>query len=195
TPAATLLVVGSDPPHGWPPPLERLDPPVDVPELGVPVGMILSLDRLAVGLEAVAEGVQEPVDRPLASGVPARRQLRRQLVGALAGPPQGRHRVTTGDRVDQGLQRTEELRVVLGEWLATAPRPPAPRGAIALVAGSGPGLGRARPDGDASQSGGLGDPGYAAPSDGTSLSGRPESACPLIEHRPECGVLLGDDFN
>jgi hypothetical protein len=37
----------------------------------------------------------------------------RQLGGTLARPPQGRHGVTTGRRIDQALQGTEQFGVTL----------------------------------------------------------------------------------
>jgi hypothetical protein len=64
-----------------------LGPPVDVPELGIPVGMITPLDRLPVGLEAVSDVVQESVDRPLTDLMPPGREFLGQLRRALARPP------------------------------------------------------------------------------------------------------------
>lgn len=54
---------------------------------------------------------------------------------------------------------------------------------------------RARPDGDAGQPGGFGDPGDPAAPDRMSLGRRPEPASPLVEHRLQGGELLGDDLD
>jgi len=102
--------------------LERPDPPIDVLELGVPVGVALALDRLAVGLEAIAQGVQEPVDRPLAGGMPPGLEPLGQLGGTLARPPQRRHRVATGHGIDQGFEVTQQVRVLIDQRLPAAPR-------------------------------------------------------------------------
>src|ERR1039457_4692698 len=193
SPASPTALWAAD--HRLSPTLERLDPPVDVLELGIPVGVIAPLDRLAVGLEAIAKSVQESIDRPLAGTMPLRREFGRQLGSAFARPPQGRHRVATGARIDQDLQGTEKLRGVFGQGFPTSTGPPDSFGDF-LVGGEGRvEFMEGRLDDEARQAGGFRDTGDAAPSDRTSLGGCPEPACPLIEHRLQCRVLLGDDFN
>ena len=77
------------------PPLIRLDPSVDVLELGVAVGMAAAFPGLAVGLEAVTELAQQGADRPGTDRVTLAVQLDGQLGGTLASPAQrrlgGRH--------------------------------------------------------------------------------------------------------
>ena len=101
--AHKLFLLGIDRDHGLALPLERLGPAVDVLELGIPIRVTSALDRLAVGLEAVAQVMEEAVDRPLTDRMALGLEPLRQLGGTLAGPPQGRHRVATGHRIDQGL--------------------------------------------------------------------------------------------
>src|ERR1700740_275850 len=120
--AHPLLLLGIDRHHGLPLPLERLDPPVDVPELGIPVRVVLALDRLAVGLEAVAQVVEEAVDRSLADGMPSGPEPRRQSGRTLARPPQRRHRGATGHRIYQGFEITQQVRIVIDQRLPPAPR-------------------------------------------------------------------------
>jgi hypothetical protein len=193
--AHKLFLLGIDRHHRLSQPLKRLDPPVDVLELGVPVGVIAPLDRLAVGLETVAEGMQKPVDRPLTGTIPLRPEFGRQLGRTLTGPPQGRHRVTTGARIDQILQGQEELRGVFGQGFATTPGLPNPPGDVRLVGESGVEFVQTRLNGDARQPGGFRDTGDPAPSDRSRLGGRPEPACSLIEDWLQSSVLLGDDVN
>src|SRR5271165_7125413 len=86
-------------------------------------GLALALDRLPVGLEAVPEGVEEAVDRPLAGGMPQGLEFGGQLGRTLARPPQRRHRVATGHGVDQSLQLTEEVGVLIDQGLSSTTGP------------------------------------------------------------------------
>ena len=88
--------------------LKGTHPPVDVVELRVAVRMLLAFQRLAVGLQAVAQLVQQPVHRPFADRVTGSGQFRRQARRAAAGPQQRPHRVAAGDRIDQPLQRVRQ---------------------------------------------------------------------------------------
>jgi hypothetical protein len=45
--------------------LERLGPAVNGVELCIPIRMDAPLQRLAVGLQTIAQGMKEAVDRPL----------------------------------------------------------------------------------------------------------------------------------
>jgi hypothetical protein len=83
----------------------------DVPELGVAVGALLSLARLGVGLEAVAEVMEQLSGDPMADGESFPSQGLGQLASALAGPPQGRHRVAACLGGDQLLQGGKDRRV------------------------------------------------------------------------------------
>ncbi len=120
--AHQFLLLGIDRDHGLPLLLERLGPPVDVLELRIPIRVRAPLERLAVGLETVAQVMEEAVDRPLTHRMPLRLECRRQLGRTLAGPPQERHRVATGHRIDQGFQGTDEVRIMRPQWLASPAR-------------------------------------------------------------------------
>jgi hypothetical protein len=50
-------------------PLESLHPPVDMLKLGVAVRVLAAFNRLAVGLQAVAQMMEEPVDASLANTI------------------------------------------------------------------------------------------------------------------------------
>jgi hypothetical protein len=81
-----------------------LDLGIDVLELGVPVRVALSLEGLAVGLEAVAEFVEQLGDHATTGRMPHALEFLSQFADAFAGPPQLRLRVAPGERIDQSLQ-------------------------------------------------------------------------------------------
>ena len=66
-------------------------------------------------LQAVAQLVQQPVDRTLAHRMAGAPQVLSQPRRAAAGPQQRPHRVAAGDRVDQPLQRLHQVRIVGGQ--------------------------------------------------------------------------------
>ena len=106
-----FLLFGIDRYHGLPLPLEGLAPTVDVLELRIPIRVGTALERLAVGLEAVAQIMEQSVDGPLTHRVPLGLKFHRQLGRTLTGPSQQRHRVATGHRIDQGFQGTYEVQI------------------------------------------------------------------------------------
>ena len=95
----------------------------EVAELGVPVGMLAAFGGLGVGLQAVPEPLEQPAHHKLADLMPSLSQRRGQCPGRLTGPPQRRHRIATSLRIDQPLQRRDQLRVMILGTLAPAPRP------------------------------------------------------------------------
>ena len=84
--------------------LEDLGSPINVLELRIPVRVVAALERLAVGLETVAQSMEESVDRPLTDRMPLGLECRRQRGRTLACPSEQRHRVATGHGIDQGFQ-------------------------------------------------------------------------------------------
>jgi hypothetical protein len=101
--AYQFFLLGINRDHGLPLFLERLGPAVDVRKLRIPIRVGAPLQRLAVGLETIAQVMEEAVDRPLTHRMALRLECRGQLGGTLAGPPQERHRVATGHWIDQGF--------------------------------------------------------------------------------------------
>ena len=91
--------------------LELLGSPGDVLELRIAVRMLNPLARLAIGLQAVAQGVQRLADGLMTHGVALARQLGGQGAHALAGPAQQRHRMASGRRLNKFLQRRTQSRV------------------------------------------------------------------------------------
>jgi len=119
-PADKLLLLGVHGDHRLPLLLVCLDPPVDVLELGISIRVTFALDRLPIGLQTVAQAVKESVDRALAGGMPSGLEFGGQLGRTLACPAQRRHRIATGHGIDQGLQVTEEVGIVIDQSLSPA---------------------------------------------------------------------------
>src|SRR5262245_14749560 len=80
------------------------------------------LQCLAVGLQTIAEVMEEAVDRPLTHRMALRLESRGQLGRTLAGPPQERHRVATGHRIKQGFEGTDEVRILRTQWFTPPAR-------------------------------------------------------------------------
>src|SRR5271166_1320400 len=106
--ADQFLLLGVYRDHRLAPPLERADPAVDVLELGIAVGVVLTLLGLAVGLEAVTQIDQEPADGLMAQVMPQLGQRVGQVPRTLAGPEQWGHGITAGGRIDEPLEITEQ---------------------------------------------------------------------------------------
>jgi len=111
---------------------------VEVAELGVAVLVLAALGGLDVGLQAVTSFPQQSADHEITDLVPLLAQRRGQRPDRLAGPAQRRHRIPTGHRVDQRLERRHQLLVVrLGTFATTA--------GLAGAPGAVPSLASARP--------------------------------------------------
>ena len=78
------------------PALELLGPLIDVLKLGVAVRVRTALASLAVGLQAVVQRPQQPVDRACADLMTLRAEFVREFAHALAGPAQRRLRDLRG---------------------------------------------------------------------------------------------------
>src|SRR5262245_13622824 len=106
-----LLLLGVHRDRRLPPPLLRPHAAVDVPELGVAVGMGVALAGLAVSLQAVAGLLQQLAHGRRPHRIALGRQLRGQAARALTGPAQRRLRVAAALRFDQPLQGCPDARV------------------------------------------------------------------------------------
>jgi hypothetical protein len=102
---------------------------VEVAELRVPVGMLGALHGLAGALQRVALLLEQPSDGVVADRMTLGGQRTSQLRGRLARPPKRRLGIPTSVGIDQRVQRPKQVRVTLGEPLAsTARAPDAPGG-------------------------------------------------------------------
>ena len=95
----------------------------DVLELSVAVGMLRTLPRLLVRLQAVPLGLQQPEHRPLHDIVTHLPQRFGELRAALRRPPQRRLRIAPGHRINEPLEILRQPRLALED--RRAPRMPA----------------------------------------------------------------------
>ena len=113
---------------------------VEVGELGVAIDMLPTLGGLGIGLQTVAPLTQQSTRHHGGDLVASLPQRPGQDPDRLRRPPQRRHRIAPGLRIDQRLQRGHQLRIVLlGPFTSTTgpTRPP--------LTGTGPGIGLGAP--------------------------------------------------
>src|SRR6266568_3680819 len=138
--------------------------------------------------------MEESVDRPLTHRMPLRLQGHCQLRRTLACPPQERHRVATGHRIDQGFQGTDEVRIMRTQRLTSPARTAYPLHRSLWVRRrdrEGEFL-QAGPYGSAGQLGRLGHVTDPPSSNGAGFHRRPEAACAFIQERTQDGKLRCD---
>lgn len=99
---------------------------VEIPELGIPVGMLTSLERLGVGLQLEALLAQQASDGVGTDPVPLAGQFGRQRAGRLGRPPQRRHRISALVRLDQRQQRRPQSGIEVRDAFAPTARPSHP---------------------------------------------------------------------
>src|SRR5262249_56876408 len=128
--ADQFLLLGIDRDDRLAAPLERPDLAVDVLELGVAVGVILPLLRLAVGLQVITELRQEARHRLMADVMPQGAEGLGEVACALARPEQGRHRIAARGGIDEIVKILEQGAIASGQAGATTARtadaPPPP---------------------------------------------------------------------
>src|SRR5215471_4466389 len=108
-----FLLLGIDRHDRLPLPLEDRHPPVDVLTLRIAVRVMAAFKRLAVGLQAVAQVVEEPVDAAFTDSMALVLECRCQPGCALARPAQWPHGVPTCHWINQRLKGLEETWVML----------------------------------------------------------------------------------
>jgi len=121
--ADELLLLGVDADHGLAQGELQLDRGVEMGELGVAVGVARALERLAVGLEAVAQLVEQLADQPVTDHVPTLLQLGGQVAHAPRRPAQGALGIAPGRGLDERLEVGHKRRVTLDGALSAATRP------------------------------------------------------------------------
>src|SRR5450755_259962 len=119
--ADQLLLLGIDAHYNLPRREVLAGLPVDVAKLRIAIGMLLTLDRLGVGLQMEPQPVQQLPDPHMTGRMPRLGQRPGQLPGALARPPQWRLRIPSTLTIHQRLNRPQQLRIALRRPLA--PRP------------------------------------------------------------------------
>ena len=197
TPRPTRVLEGSDKllflrvhrHHRLALPLENQHPAVDVDELRVPVRMLISLQRLAVRLQAVAQLVQQPVHRAFADPVARVLEFPRQPRRTAAGPAQRPRRVAPRGRIDQRFQRRHQAAVVNGQRLATRARAAQPSPSVIVFRPFGQ-FPQAHADRRPRQPRRLGYPRNSTASERPCLHRGPTPSRPFVEQRFNRGKLL-----
>jgi len=92
-------------------------------ELGVAIRMACSFQSLAIGLKAIAQGVEELCHHSMTRLVSHSLQFRSQMPNTLGGPPQGGLRIAALCRTDEFLQILLQRRVDIYRLLASSSRP------------------------------------------------------------------------
>jgi hypothetical protein len=165
------------------------DLPVEVRKLGVAIRVGAAFERLAVGLQAVAQLPQQLGDQLMADPMPPRPQLGRQLAHALAGPAQRGLRITARGRLDQPLQIRPQRRVGVHRPLPASAGPSHPlRGRP--HGGRRAQLGQPRLDRAARDPGHAGDTRHPAPAQRQRFGGSHQAPPPLIQQRRQHGKPL-----
>ena len=184
--ADQLLLLRVDRGHRLAQALKRPHATGDAPELRIPIRMLAAFERLAVGLQAIAQFVQQPVHRALADPMAFSPQLLRQARRAAACPAQRSLRVAPGERVEQMLQRLDQTRVALRHRLATAARGTNPRTARPRSRRRGRiQFPHACPHRAARQPGRLGNPCNSAAANGAGFRRGPEASRAFVQQRPQ----------
>ena len=155
-----------------------LDLGINIGKLGIPVWVTRALQRLAVGLETVAQVVEEGGDNAMTGGVPQAAEFLGQLPHTLARPAQRGLGVASRQRVNQLLQIVLERLIGLYCPLATAPRAADAMGRRRL---GGVQFGQPRSDRSARDSGGTRDPRDPTSPERCSFGSREEPTRPLVE--------------
>src|SRR5512147_693086 len=190
--ADQLLLLRIDRHDRLTPALELLAALVNMSKLSVTVWMRTAFTRLTVGLQAVVQRSQQPVDCARTDPITLLAELVRQLAHALAGPAQRRLGVAPGHRLHQRLQRRRQRRNLLRESLAPAAAPPNRRLERRSAALSLPLLSDAGNYGISRHPRGLGYDGNAAAPQGDGFRTRPQTPHSLVHQRTERFKLLSD---
>ncbi len=164
-----------------------LDLRVDVAELRVAVGMVLALLGFAVALQAVALLAQQLRDLHVTDRVLLPGQLRGQSPRAFANPAQRRLRIAARFRIDQAVQRDQQMGIVGDDFLSSSPWSPDASGRRRRPLFDFP---QALGDGLARQAAGATNLRDAAIAQGAGFAGGHQPPRPLVQERPDRGEFL-----
>src|SRR6202163_4710208 len=176
-----LLRVNGD--HRLPGSLERFHLGVDMLELGVAIGMAGTFARLAIGLQAEVETLQQPPNKLLTGEEAPLGQCRGEMALTQADPPQGRLGITADRRLHQVIQRFQDPRLRLGRGLLSAALPANP---LAAPYRPGAEVRQAAADGAARNPGGPRHRRYSTTASSACFTGREHASVSLVEERAEC---------
>jgi len=103
------------------PAMKPLGQRVDVFKLGISVRMLRPLKGFGIGLKAVVELVQQVGHLAVSDTVALSLKLLRQATRAFAGPAQQRFWIPPRRWLHQGIQRLQDIRRMISQWLAPPP--------------------------------------------------------------------------
>jgi len=100
-----------------------LHPIIDVVELRIAVRVARALERLAIGLQRIAQLTQQLADSLMRDAVAQRLQVCSQIAQASGRPSERNDRIAACDRLDQTLQLAQQFRVRRRQRLPAGARP------------------------------------------------------------------------
>src|ERR1035437_5876894 len=142
--------------------------------------ILLALATLAVPLQAVLLGMQQPGDCTVTHRIPFPPQLRLQIPYALARPAQQRLWIPTHRRLNQAFQSLNQSRLLIAQLLAPAPPAPNPPAPLPSLR---PQVLQAPVDGLAAHAGNLRQPLHATASVGACFRRHQYSPLQLVHQR------------
>jgi len=164
-----------------------LDAGVEMPKLGIPIGMVCALLGLARALQTVVLVMQELRHLHVTDRMPLAPQLRRQGPRALADPAQRGFRIAPRVGFNQVVQCAQQVRIMNRHRLPPRPRTTDPPG---LQPGPGPDFADALRNGPSRQSARAVHEGHAPVGHHQRLARRHQATRPFIQHRPHRRELL-----
>ena len=181
--ADKLLLLRIDRDYRLPGRLECLHLGVDMLELSVAIRVIGAFARLAVGLQAEVEALQQAADQLLTGDETPLGQRRGEMALAQADPPQGGLGITADRRLHHFIQRVQDPWLRLGRSLLSAAPAANP---FAAPHRPGAEIHQAAADGAAGNSGHPRNRSYSATAGSTGFTGSEQASVSLIEERSEC---------
>jgi hypothetical protein len=169
-------------------PLEPSDTSVDVLELGVAIGVVVPLLGLSIGLEVIADVLEETAYGVMTDSVAEDNQGIRQVTGALGCPNEWCLGVSSGGGLQEFVEVVEEHRVAIGEA-----RPSCSRPAESVGRGFGSGtvkFGKSRSDGGPRDPRSLGDGRGSPPTENPCLGGSPPAEDAFVHQGGEGLIFL-----
>ena len=163
-----------------------------MPELGIPVGVILALLQLPIALQTVVLLVEKLPNSYITNRMMLPREFGGERPGAFADPAQGRFRIATGAAVNQVSQRCRQRGIRYGEVFASrtwATNAPCHRGVSGLDFAHTLGNGFPR------QTTSTVDQGHSTITQSDSFVGRYDAPGPLIQKWPNGLQLLRQHRN
>jgi hypothetical protein len=99
-----------------------LGTPLDIPELRIPIRVLLAFFGLGIRLQTIAQLVEQLSYQFMADGMALPSKGLGQLPGTLARPPERGHRIASTAGIDQPFQRSDQVAILLDLAFPSASR-------------------------------------------------------------------------